>query len=116
MSRLIRNLLDMVRLEVRDAPGAEGVVSAGGGRRRGADPARRPPPAHPVRTTLPADLPLLPMDGLLMEQVLINLLENAIKHTPSGTADPHRAHRWDRGRSWSKWRIADRESPRVRRN
>jgi two-component system, OmpR family, sensor histidine kinase KdpD len=32
---------------------------------------------------LPADLPLVPLDGVLIEQVLINLLENALKHTPS---------------------------------
>lgn len=32
------------------------------------------------------DLPLIKMDDLLMEKVLINLIENAVKHTPAGTA------------------------------
>lgn len=39
---------------------------------------------HPVRLDIPADLPPVPMDETLMEQVLINLLENAAKHTPPG--------------------------------
>jgi two-component system sensor histidine kinase KdpD len=40
---------------------------------------------HPVQTRLPADLPLVPIDELLIEQVFINLLENAAKHTAPGT-------------------------------
>jgi len=41
--------------------------------------------AHPVSTRIPSDLPLVPIDGLLIEQVFINLLENAVRHTPAGT-------------------------------
>ncbi|EHJ47123.1 Osmosensitive K channel His kinase sensor [Solidesulfovibrio carbinoliphilus subsp. oakridgensis] len=40
---------------------------------------------HEVRLDIPDDLPPIPMDEVLMEQVLINLLENAAKHTPPGT-------------------------------
>jgi two-component system, OmpR family, sensor histidine kinase KdpD len=40
---------------------------------------------HPVEVSLPADLPLVNVDSALMLQVLINLLENAAKHTPAGT-------------------------------
>jgi two-component system sensor histidine kinase KdpD len=40
---------------------------------------------HVVRLEIPADLPPIPMDEVLMEQVLLNLLENAAKHTPAGT-------------------------------
>jgi two-component system sensor histidine kinase KdpD len=40
---------------------------------------------HPVTVTLPPDLPLVPVDSVLIEQVLINLLENAAKYTPAGT-------------------------------
>jgi two-component system sensor histidine kinase KdpD len=38
-----------------------------------------------VTTKVPASLPLVPVDDLLIEQVLINLLENAMRHTPPGT-------------------------------
>jgi len=38
-----------------------------------------------VVLNVPADLPLLPFDTLLMEQVLSNLMENALRHTPAGT-------------------------------
>jgi two-component system sensor histidine kinase KdpD len=41
---------------------------------------------HPVRINLPPDLPLVQIDALLMERVMINLLENSMKYTPPGTA------------------------------
>jgi len=40
---------------------------------------------HVVRLEIPNDLPPIPMDEVLMEQVLLNLLENAAKHTPPRT-------------------------------
>src|SRR5439155_539607 len=40
--------------------------------------------ARKVTTRLPEDLPPVHVDGLLVEQVFINLLENATKHTPAG--------------------------------
>lgn len=40
---------------------------------------------RPVRTVLPDSLPLLWIDAVLMEQVLVNLIENAVKYTPPGT-------------------------------
>ncbi len=38
-----------------------------------------------VAVHIPTDLPLIPADGVLLEQVLINLLENAIRHTPEAS-------------------------------
>jgi two-component system sensor histidine kinase KdpD len=32
---------------------------------------------------LPADLPMVPLDGVMIEQVLFNLLDNALKYSPS---------------------------------
>ncbi|MDR3630795.1 MAG: sensor histidine kinase KdpD [Desulfocapsaceae bacterium] len=40
---------------------------------------------RPARIDLPPDLPLVPMDMGLMTQVLVNLLENAVKFSPPGS-------------------------------
>lgn len=85
MLRLIENLLDMARLQARGVElnrqwqSLEEIV--GSALRELREPLRD----HPLRTDLPADLPLIEVDGLLIERVLVNLLENAGKHTPPGT-------------------------------
>ena len=38
-------------------------------------------PAHKITITVPQDVLFVPMDGKLIEQVLINLINNAIEHT-----------------------------------
>ena len=86
MNRLIGNLLDMIRLESgalevqKEWQPLEEVV--------GVALIRLEPrlAEHPVAVRLPPDLPLVLMDGLLVEQVFVNLLENAVKYTPPGTA------------------------------
>ena len=40
--------------------------------------------AHPITTTIVADIPLVPFDGLLLEQVLLNLIDNAVQYSPPG--------------------------------
>lgn len=40
---------------------------------------------HIIKVNIPNDLIMLPMDGTLIEQVLVNLLDNAIKYTPHGS-------------------------------
>ncbi len=85
MTRLVANLLEMVRLESgalqvqKEWQPLEEVVGVALIRLDERLAGRA------VTTTLPPDLPLLPIDGLLIEQVLINLIENALKYTPPGT-------------------------------
>ncbi len=87
MNALVSNLLDMARLEsgrialnLQWQPLEEVVGSAL--RSLGALNACR----HPIRVQLPHDLPLLRFDAVLIERVLANLLENAAKYTPAGSA------------------------------
>jgi K+-sensing histidine kinase KdpD len=40
---------------------------------------------HTIRTYFPSDLPLVYCDGVLIEQVFSNLLENAVKYSPPDT-------------------------------
>ena len=85
MNRLIGNLLDMIRVESgalkvqKDWQPLEEPVGVALIRLQ--DRLRE----HPVEVHLPPDLPLVPMDGVLIEQVFVNLLENAVKYTPRGT-------------------------------
>jgi two-component system, OmpR family, sensor histidine kinase KdpD len=52
--------------------------------------------AHRVRIEVPESLPLLWVDGRLVEQVLENLLDNASKYTPAGSEVRIRAHELSR--------------------
>jgi len=85
MNRLVANLLDMVRLESgalevqREWQPLEEVIGLAlirlGDRLGG----------HQVVTNVPPGLPPVLIDGLLIEQVLINLVENALEFAPEGT-------------------------------
>lgn len=48
---------------------------------------------HRVETFIPSDLGFVPFDGILMEQLLVNLLENASKYAPAGSEIGIRARR-----------------------
>lgn len=86
LDRLLRNLLDMMRIEAgavqlsKEWHPVDEVVGAALARLEGRlrD--------HTVNTAFPADLPLVLVDGVLLEQVMINLVENAVKYAPPGSA------------------------------
>ena len=96
LQRLVNNLLDITRLESGSLDQrtewmpVEEVVGAVLNRRElGAEAAR-------VHTQLPEDLPLVAMDAVLMEQVLVNLLDNALKYSPPGSPVEIKA--------WAAWK------------
>ncbi|KQV50092.1 two-component system sensor histidine kinase KdpD [Massilia sp. Root335] len=85
MSMLVTNLLDMARIESGDVrlklqwqPVEEVIGSA-------LAASRAALAGHTVETHVPADLPLVQYDAVLIERVLSNLLENAGKYTPPGS-------------------------------
>ncbi|HWB08299.1 MAG TPA: sensor histidine kinase KdpD [Pirellulales bacterium] len=85
LSRLVDNLLDMTRIESgsvvvnKQEHFIEEVVGSALSR-LGKQLAGRQ-----VATHVSPDLPLVPLDDMLIEQVLTNLLENVQKYTPPGS-------------------------------
>ncbi len=104
LNRFIGNLLDMTRLEsgplqpsgtLADLSDVVGAALQRAGKIMG---------AHRVEVDLEADLPMLPIDMVLMEQVLFNLLDNAAKYAPGDSVV--RLGAWRDG-GWVRLRIAD---------
>lgn len=85
LARLVHNLIETTRLEsgavrLKKEPQAiEEVVGSALERLEKLLTGRE------VKTNLPEELPLVPLDAVLLEQVFINLIENAARHTPPGT-------------------------------
>jgi two-component system sensor histidine kinase KdpD len=82
LNRLVGNLLHATRLQAgavevrKDWHPLEEIVGAALGRAEGLLAGR------PVAVSLAPELPLVPLDGVLVEQVLVNLVENALRHAP----------------------------------
>jgi two-component system sensor histidine kinase KdpD len=84
-ARLVDNLLQMASLETgivklrKDWQSFEEIV---GSALKSMDDALA---GHPVSINAAPDLPLINCDPVLIERVLVNLLENAVKYTPPAT-------------------------------
>jgi two-component system sensor histidine kinase KdpD len=85
MNRLVSNLLDMARLESGliklnrewcDIQDIIGIVLR---------QHQELWAEHPLKINIPPDLPLVEVDSTLIEQVFANLLDNAVKYSPSGS-------------------------------
>ncbi len=86
LERVIRNVLALTRLEsgaltvCKEWQPLEEII--GVVLNRFADRLKE----YPLSLRIPDDLPLVAFDSLLLEQVLTNLVENVLRHTPAGTA------------------------------
>ena len=82
---MVENLLSVTRINegtmnVAKSPEAAEEVIAEAVRQ-----VRKRFPESRISVKVPDELLMVPMDGTLIEQVLINLLENAIRHSPEGS-------------------------------
>jgi two-component system sensor histidine kinase KdpD len=83
--RMVENILSVTRINegtasvVKSPEAAEEIVAEAISRIRTRFPDRR------IIVKVPDELLVVPMDGTLIEQVLINLLENAVKHSGDDT-------------------------------
>jgi two-component system sensor histidine kinase KdpD len=84
LNRLVGNLLNMTRLEAGaihlnrepcDIQDAIGAALEQLGERLG---------EHPVKVDLPTNLPIISLDFALIVQALVNVLDNAVKYSPTG--------------------------------
>ncbi len=93
LNRFVGNLLDMTRLEAGMAEikldFADLAEIVGAALERAGNVLAH----HHVEVEIAADLPMLRLDPLLMEQVLFNLLDNAAKYSPPGSRIDLRARR-----------------------
>jgi two-component system, OmpR family, sensor histidine kinase KdpD len=93
LNRLVANLLDMTRLQAgaleiqKQWQPIEEVIGASLAR------LSRQLKDNAVTTNIAPDLPFAQLDDLLIQQVFVNLLENAARYTPAGTPIEISAHR-----------------------
>jgi two-component system sensor histidine kinase KdpD len=86
LNRFIGNLLDMTKLEsgaIEPNASLHDVSEVvGTALKRAAKVLHQ----HHTDVEIPADLPMVKIDGVLLEQVLFNLLDNASKYSPPGSS------------------------------
>lgn len=86
LNRFVGNLLDMTRLESGGVAVKLEPVDVGDAIGVALNRAGPLLNKHKVELDVPADLPMVQADFVLLEQVIFNLIDNAAKYTPAGTA------------------------------
>ncbi len=82
LSRFVSNILDMTKLEAGVLKTRSDAMDIGQVARSAAERARRLYPKRKLEIDVPSVLPLIRGDASLLEQVLLNLLDNAHKYSP----------------------------------
>ena len=90
LKRFVENLLDLSRLQAGAAAPAQAIWTVDALAERALDEL---PEGDRVRVDVPADLPPLRTDAAQVERALVNVLENALKFSPPGSAVTLRAQR-----------------------
>ena len=85
LNRFVRNLLDMTRLESGVLELNREMLDVAEAVGAAVERCRQVLSNHQVALDLQPDLPMLPLDPVLFEQVLVNLLDNAAKYAPAGS-------------------------------
>jgi len=85
LNRLVANLLSMTKLESGELALQRRPEDVGELVQSALGVLSNPSAATRVRVLVPSDLPAVEVDAVLVEQVLINLLENAERHAPPGS-------------------------------
>jgi two-component system sensor histidine kinase KdpD len=105
LNRLVGNLLDMTRIEAGGLELRPELCEVQDLVGSALEQAERMVETRPLTVDVPVDLPLVPMDFVLMVQVLVNLLDNAVKYSPPDSPIEVRAGIED---SELRVRVADR--------
>jgi two-component system sensor histidine kinase KdpD len=85
LNRLVGNLLSMTRIESgaiklhREPGDLQDVIGTA------LEQLGRRVAEHEIKISVPDDFPLVPLDFTLIVQVVVNLLENAVKYSPKGS-------------------------------
>jgi K+-sensing histidine kinase KdpD len=85
LNRLVGNLLELTRLESGKVTAKRAIQAIDEVIGSALCRLERQLVGRHVRTSVPEEIPLIGFDPVLVEQVLINLVENAVKYTPAGS-------------------------------
>ena len=104
LNRFIANFLDMTKLESGAVVPNAGLHDVGEIVGSALQRASKILAQHRIEVDLPADLPMVRVDAVLLEQALFNLLDNAAKYAPADTEI--------RIQAWREFRRGLRPGPR----